>query len=312
MPVTVEAFNAGGATRSSAIIQEFTSNEDFQALSTKYLKELYARDKEDGEKLAAGIQLAVDKGVLPADVTVEPVTIVSATGKSPDQVADEIIAKLGSATSTGCVVTLQGLSGTGKGTTVEKLKEKLPNVQTWSNGNIFRSLTLLAKTYADQNPNADGTPMALEDACTAELLDSYLKMLEFGQFGGKFDTKIEGLGMKDMVSEVANTKLKTISSFIPTVAKVTQGEVVKFVQDALAKMSAGGVNVILEGRTETLNHIRTPNRFELILDDMTVVGMRQAALIMGSEAEKALKDKEVTDASIKAALDEELNKLKSK
>ena len=32
----------------------------------------------------------------------------------------------------GCVMTLQGLSGTGKGTTVDKLKEKLPNAQTWS------------------------------------------------------------------------------------------------------------------------------------------------------------------------------------
>lgn len=29
-------------------------------------------------------------------------------------------------------MTLQGLSGTGKGTTVDKLKEKLPNAQTWS------------------------------------------------------------------------------------------------------------------------------------------------------------------------------------
>ena len=34
--------------------------------------------------------------------------------------------------SRGCVMTLQGLSGTGKGTTVDKLKEKLPNAQTWS------------------------------------------------------------------------------------------------------------------------------------------------------------------------------------
>ena len=31
-----------------------------------------------------------------------------------------------------------GLSGTGKGTTVAKLSEKLPNVTCWSNGNVFR------------------------------------------------------------------------------------------------------------------------------------------------------------------------------
>ena len=74
-----------------------------------------------------------------------------------DKVADEIIAALGDGpskgasdcqwgndslkqlvllvsrhASRGCVMTLQGLSGTGKGTTVDKLKEKLPNAQTWS------------------------------------------------------------------------------------------------------------------------------------------------------------------------------------
>jgi hypothetical protein len=77
---------------------------------------------------------------------------------------------------------IQGLSGTGKGTTVTKLQEKLPNVVTWyrgfkpeqicqmvciflhahahlctlytcfarSNGNLFRSLTLFAVEHCEQ------------------------------------------------------------------------------------------------------------------------------------------------------------------
>ena len=59
------------------------------------------------------------------------------------KVSDEIISHLGAGFNGG-VLALVGLSGTGKGTTVEKLKSKLPNAITWSNGNIFRSLTLLA------------------------------------------------------------------------------------------------------------------------------------------------------------------------
>lgn len=48
------------------------------------------------------------------------------------------------------VLVLVGLSGTGKGTTVDILKKKLPNTTSWSNGNVFRSLTLLAATFCTQ------------------------------------------------------------------------------------------------------------------------------------------------------------------
>jgi len=196
-------------------------------------------------------------------------------------------------------MTLQGLSGTGKGTTVDMLKAKLPNAQTWSNGNIFRSLTLLAKTYAEQNK------CSLEETLTPELLKEFLGYLSFDKYGDIFDTKIEGLGMKHMVSEVQNTVLKTVGKDIPTVAEKTQGEVVTFIQDALTKMTAAGVNVLLEGRTQTLNYIRTPHRFELKLKDMSVVGKRQAALIIGSEVKKTI-GSETDSAKIKVALDKEL------
>merc|ERR1711920_465518 len=136
------------------------------------------------------------KGVLPADVKVEPTAKVMVTGKTADGVADEIIKTLGDAPQKGCIMTLQGLSGTGKGTTVAKLKEKLPNAQTWSNGNIFRSLTLLAVTWSEKQ-GCD-----LKDALTAEKLTEFCAMLEFDKFGNKdfFDVKIEGLGQKHFVS----------------------------------------------------------------------------------------------------------------
>jgi len=289
---------------SQAILSAYGEDPNFQAVAERLTKEIMARDAEDGDKLAAGITKAVDKGVLPATVDVEPTTKVGVTGKSADAVADEIIAGLGDAPSKGCVLILQGLSGTGKGTTVAKLKEKLPRAQTWSNGNIFRSITLLAVTWAEQNSKT------LDDALTPENLKTFCAMLEFNKFGDNpdFDVKIEGLGLKYFVSEVEKTVLKDskVGTNIPTVAEVTQGECILFVSDALGKMSAAGINVLVEGREQTLNHIRSPNRFELVLADNNIIGKRQAALQIGGKAwdevKSATADTGAVDAAIKTAI----------
>merc|ERR1712157_618021 len=103
------------------------------------MDQIIARDNEDGEKLQDGVNEAIKKGVLPADLTPPTYTNVEGQGKDAGTVADEIIAKLPK--EGGCVMVLVGLSGTGKGTTVDKLKAKLPIATTWSNGNVFRSLT---------------------------------------------------------------------------------------------------------------------------------------------------------------------------
>merc|ERR1712196_696435 len=117
-------------------------------------------------------------------------------------------------------------------------------------------------------------------------------MLDFDKYNDKFDVKIEGLGLKYFVFEVEKTVLKDskVGKNIPTVAEVTQGEVVKFVSGALAKMAAGGINVLVEGREQTLNHIRTPHRFELVFDDNSIIGKRQAALRVAGRAYEKLKD----------------------
>lgn len=305
-PLTLELLKKQNATTSATIIAKFKSDKSFQKYSQLVTSEIVGRDVEDGDKLQKGIDMAISKKVLPAKVDVEKVRVIKVDTKSPEAVANEIIAALGDAPSKGCVLTLQGWSGTGKGTTVDKLAEMLPKTATWSNGNIFRSLTLLAVTYSQQK-GCD-----LKDALTPELLASFMGMLEFGEFNGKFDTKIEGLGMKYLVSEIQNTKLKTISKFIPTVAEVSQGEVVNFVQGALHKMSAAGCNVLVEGREQTLNYIRTPHRFELVLKDSNLIGMRRAAQVIGATALDLLKDKsEADDAAVQVALQDALSKLTS-
>lgn len=307
--VTAAVLAKQDSETSQAILTAYMGDSGFQSISDRLTKEIMARDREDGEKLGNGIQKAVDKGVLPAKVAVEPTTKVMVSGKSADAVADEIIKALGDAPSKGCVLVLQGLSGTGKGTTVAKLKEKLPNAQTWSNGNIFRSITLLAVTWSEKEKKP------LDDALAPAKLKEFCEMLEFNKFkpDGPFDVKIEGLGLKYFVSEVEKTVLKDskVATNIPKVAEVTQGECVLFVSDALGKMSKAGINVLVEGREQTLNHIRTPHRFELVLNDNTIIGKRQAALQIGGKAWEAVgKTAAASDVAVGDAIQKAIAGLK--
>jgi hypothetical protein len=144
-------------------------------------------------------QLSIDAGVLESIEPPEYVTI-DVVGKTPDDVCDIIVDHVGPAAQLGCVIVLcgqqtnaafcsprvtgrrlwpvlSGLSGTGKGTTVAKLREKLPNTVTWSNGNVFRSITLLACKWCETNGVED-----IEAALTAENLASLMTMLSFDKY----------------------------------------------------------------------------------------------------------------------------------
>jgi cytidylate kinase len=249
------------------------------------LQQIIARDDEDAQKLQNGIDAAIKKNVLPGDLTPPTYEPVDVLGKTADQVADEIIAKLPK--EGGCVMILVGLSGTGKGTTVNKLKSRIPGATAWSNGNCFRSLTLLAVTACEQEGKEfDATCL------TPENLAKWAGMLEFGQFDGKFDIRINGLGIDKRVSEIACTLLQEpkVAKNIPTVAQETQGEVVKFAGDAVKKMGDAGTVVLLEGREQTLNFISSPHRFCLTMSDTSVLGARRGAQRIAAAAAKNFKD----------------------
>lgn len=306
MTITWQVLQSQDSTTSNAIVTVFLKSPDFIAESRHVTAEILQRDNEDASKLKQGIDLAIEKGVIPSSIEVEPTTNIDVIGKSVDQVCEVIMQKLGPAAQTGCILTLQGLSGTGKGTTVERLKGLLPRVSTWSNGNVFRSLTLLAVTHSEQ------TGCTLEEALTPALLKSFVGMLSFGKIGDKFDVTIDGLGIKARVSEVCNTllKQKKVSTTIPTVARVTQGEVIHFVQGALDLMVKDGMSVLLEGRKQTLDYIRTPHRFELTLSDQQLIGQRRVAQVIAASALEDLKGrKEVDDAAVHLALKQSLAKI---
>lgn len=279
--LTKSLLEVGDDKTSNAIIAAFKQDASFLDTAKKSTQAILQRDQEDDDKLADGIKMAVAKGVVPSDPGVEPVCSIDVLGMSADAVAAKIIDRLGEAPNKGCVLVLQGLSGTGKGTTVSKLEAALPRAVCWSNGNVFRSLTLLAVSYCEQKGVAFG-----EDMLTPELLQQLVQCLTFSKVDGKYDIHINGFGHNASVSKVANTVLKEprVGKNIPTVAKVTQGEVIKFAAAAADTMRADGMNVLMEGRAQTLNYVRTPHRFELTLSEPALIGMRQAALRMRGQA----------------------------
>jgi len=314
MPLTHTILSEQNATTTNAIIDHYSAtSSDFLALSKSEGEGILARDDEDASKLQKGIDIAKEKGVLDPNFVPEEYISIDVLGKTPEGVADEILGTVRKSGTGGGVVVLCGLSGTGKGTTVVTLREKLENedkkqVVCWSNGNIFRSVTLLAVTWCEQQDDCDGFDPV--KALTKDNLASFVGMLEFGKFNGKFDTKISGLGLDLLISEVQNTELKVpkVSKNIPTVAEVTQGEVVLFASDAIKKMGEDGILVLLEGREQTVNYVRTPLRFTLTLSDMSLIGKRRAAQRLAAGALGEVKDG-ASEEEIAKALDGQLAKM---
>jgi hypothetical protein len=292
-PLSMALLEAADDATSSAVIAAFAASAPFLAFARAEMDGILARDAEDDEKLAQGISLAVAKGAVPPKekLPLEPLTTIDVLGKSADDVAAAIVAALGDAPSKGCVLVLQGLSGTGKGTTVGKysarphtapspapalrprppratapaptraparrrpradaraparpprLQQALPRASCWSNGNIFRSLTLLAVAYCESR----GVPFSA-DALTPGLLRELIKCLRFERVGTaadgapEFDVRIQGVGIDARVSQVANTLLKEpqVGRNIPTVARMTQGEVISFAAQCAEVRACGG------------------------------------------------------------------------
>lgn len=288
--LTAEILERQDDHTSEAVLALLRGHEAFHRLSVSEGNDIVRRDNEDDVKLAVGIQYAISKGVLPADSKAAAARQIHVSGKTADAVAQEILDALPG--TTGNVIVLVGLSGTGKGTTVKRLQAALPNCVCWSNGNVFRTFTHMASEHC----TSAGVDFCKE-VLTPKLLQSFCGRLEFKKFDdGVFDVEIDGT---TRVSAIQNTLLKmpTISARVPTVAELTQGEVVMFAAKAVETLQASGCNVILEGRAQTLNYIPTPLRFELVMDDVSLLGERRAAQRVMAAAFKSLGDASKTAPS---------------
>ncbi|KPI89994.1 hypothetical protein ABL78_0854 [Leptomonas seymouri] len=278
---------------SSCVLALLKDNAKFRNLSEGEGRGIIQRDNEDAEKLSDGIRISIRKGILSGQPDVSPVTKVNVVGLTAQEVTDKIIKELPSLS--GNVIIIQGLSGTGKGTTVDKLKHALPKCVTWSNGNVFRSYTYLCNEMLQ----ARGKEITAE-SLTDDLLADVEKRVSFVKCDdGTFQTMLDG---KTRVADVQNTILKTplISAKVPTVAQQMQGEVIRFGASAVKMLSADGYNVILEGRSQTLDYIPTPLRFELVIPEVGVLGQRRAAQRVMAKALEMVSDNATDDEVHKA------------
>jgi hypothetical protein len=101
------------ATTSATIIEIMADDETFVAFAESEAEDIIQRDDEDGVKLQAGIQISIDKGVLPVLLAPPQYLEIDVIGKSPDAIAAIIMKDMGKAATEGGVLVLCGLSGTG-------------------------------------------------------------------------------------------------------------------------------------------------------------------------------------------------------
>jgi len=85
-----------------------------------------------------------------------------------------------------------------------------------------------------------------------------------------------------------------------------KGEVILFAAKAVETMGADGLVVLLEGREQTVNYVRTPHRFTLILSDESLIGKRRAAQRLMAAA---LEANVTSDAEVEAALRKALGEM---
>lgn len=111
--LTYDILTQQNATTTNAIIEHYASSTNFIKLATAEGDDIFARDDEDGEKLQKGIDIAKAKGVLDPNFVPEEYITIDVLGKSPEDVADEILSFV-RGSSGPPVVVLCGLSGTGK------------------------------------------------------------------------------------------------------------------------------------------------------------------------------------------------------
>jgi len=219
-------------------------------------------DVSSTEAMAAlqrGVQVAADKGLLPAAVEVEPIHSIDLAVIGVDAAAAEIAAAVSAGDSAsvadGTIIVLQGPPGDDSSVAVSKaLQQKLAHSEIWPVRTFFKAMTFLLLTLAEQT----GSSMK-ELLQRPEMLAAGIEMIDEMREGkslGALASQAEG--MMAMSSDVPK-----VAEQLPLAFEFGQGEVINFVQASLPKAVGDGTTIVVEGPEEVLRHIRTPHRFQV-------------------------------------------------
>ena len=281
----------------------------FQSLAEKEQVLLTQRDEVDKVQLQRGIELSIKKGIIPANPVSGKIERLVIT---PDTTVDETVERMMNIfpfyarelkSLKDLVITLQGLSGVGKGTTVTCLKRIFKNLIIWSNGDCFRALTYLVyKECGNMEKSA-----IEEKLLNIEFIQKLCDRLDYvyDDSSNQWDICIDG---KIKLNTIRNTELKKsyISTLVPLVASYTQGEVINFVNKIIKNLKKYNYPFILEGRKETLQYINADMKFELVLTNPSILGQRRAAQRVISGVSNAHTIESITENNFTQLMEQEL------
>jgi cytidylate kinase len=228
---------------------------------------LVRRDRLDEHALAEGVEYAQHNGILPcgkANHTWHPVTVDCL---SPIEVAREIDNMAHQDRRLPEAIAVSGLSGIGKGTTVDALAGLRPNYWTWSNGDVFRFITYLVLS-GEATDMEDPDHLARRARRVAESVSYQPQQGIVGTTNGG----------PVSLCDTPSPELRSIevSSTVPTVARYTQGHVIRLANAALEAQPAGAC-MLIEGRKTTLDFVGADLRVELQMSDRASLGARRVA-----------------------------------
>ena len=328
LSISYDLLSQQGVSTNEAINRFFSNSTLFEDYSATQSRLVTARDEADTANLQEGIDYSVEQGVLDEISEPVPYTKIDVLSLVPADTASIILLASNLDDSTvptdeGSSIIVIGKSGTGKGATLSELEKMLiqlgqdeDKIINWSAGNVFRSYTLLAVTWWEQQQEDGNIPLDCDFnagvAITPSNMELFTSMLQFGLFNNEYDTRIRGLGFDTYVSEIKFTELASnkVTSVISSVANLIQGEAILFIKDALEILKEDAFVVLLDGREPSMNYVPTPNRFELILSDPNVIGNRRAAQLVGAAALESVNE-DASDEEVAAALNEALETLAS-
>lgn len=250
--------------KTTRLLELFQENPSFIKFAQEQFDSLRNRDIKDESMLSAGIKIAKIQGLQKPDVPINKWKKFSVDGRDPPEIAQLILYEIKQ--PKGNVIAISGKSGVGKGTIVQELAQSIENSIIWSNGDLFRALTYLARKYYPKECDAGELQTIPLEKLSSEI-----------QITSKGNVHMILNGRKLNLNEIKITELKNpqVEALVPQIANISQKIVIELANNLFHLNDSQ--NYIIEGRHQTLDYIYSDFRFELIMEDELLIGKRRAA-----------------------------------